>query len=398
MTGASPAELSVYIHVPFCVSKCAYCDFHSAAASTHVDRLAYVAAVRGALRDERVRRLVDASVVPTVYFGGGTPTLLGETLASVVGDVLSVLPLLEGVEVTVETNPETTSAQLVQRLVDVGVNRFSLGVQSFDDSVLTTLGRCHDAASAQRAARILKDAEVPFSVDLICGVPGQTIGSWMSTCIAAIDTGAEHASVYPLSIEEGTPLDLLIESGAMREPRPDVAAEMMVAAEELLGAAGLERYEVASYARAGARSKHNVGYWTGRPYLGLGPSAASMLPAGLARTSLGGSWGLTDRDERVRFVLSQTAESFSANPIPAEPATQESLTAEEVAREDAMLGLRLVEGISADEAMRAGVDVVLGELAESGLVEFDAESERWATTQRGWLLGNEVFGRVWAGE
>lgn len=391
-------DISVYVHVPFCLSKCAYCDFTSSAGSTDAERLAFVAAIRGAFRDPRLLEIFAGNRVPTVYFGGGTPTLLAESLPSLVDTVLGALPLAENAEVTVETNPETTSERLVHELLGVGVNRFSLGVQSFDDAVLATLGRCHDAESARRAARVLKESGAPFSVDLICGVPEQTIGSWMSTCIEAIDTQAGHASVYPLSIEEGTPMARAIERGDLREPRSDVAAEMMLAAEELLVAAGFERYEVASYARDGQRSRHNSGYWLGTPYVGVGPSAASMLPGDLAAV-LGPGWGLAGREARVRFTMQDSFERFVADPLPAEaPDELEVLSAAEALREDAMLGLRMSDGITADLASRAGVEPVLEELAQGGLVRFDQETGRWTTTQRGWLLGNEVFGRVWTAE
>jgi oxygen-independent coproporphyrinogen-3 oxidase len=222
---------------------------------------------------------------------------------------------------------------------------------------------------------------VPFSVDLICGVPGQSHASWERTLAEAVATGAGHVSAYALTVEEGTPLARSVATGRVAAPDPDVAAEMMLRAEETFAAAGLARYEIANYARPGEAARHNVGYWTGVPYLGIGPSAASMVPAGA-----GG---------RERFVMNATLADFLERGWAAEPDEREVLTAEEAAREDAMLGLRLSAGITDALVGRAGAIAALRELADAGLVRH--ESGRWRLTQRGWLLGNEVFERVWLG-
>jgi oxygen-independent coproporphyrinogen-3 oxidase len=237
-----------------------------------------------------------------------------------------------------------------------------------------------------------------LSLDLMCGVSGQTMSSWLETVDRAIATGAGHMSVYPLSIESGTPLAQAIECGESPEPDPDLAADMMLAADERLGSAGIRRYEVANFARVGEESRHNMRYWTGGEYLGLGPGAASMLRAEtLARVDVMGEVvrerGVQD-DTRVRFVVNDTFEDFVLQGFDRWPAQVEFLTPSEAAREDVMLGLRLVAGVSAERIAAAGLEVVMRRLRDDGLVEESAGD--WRTTRRGWLLGNEVFGAVWS--
>jgi len=413
-TDSQSPEVSLYLHVPFCATKCAYCDFTSAASASHSlpaegviwavrEQLgetatladAYCAAIPLFLQEFADNGVLDR--VPSIYVGGGTPTVLGERLAALVERVIGMTGLEDGAEVTVEANPDSVTAELIESLVASGVTRFSLGVQSFDDAVLSTLGRAHDAEAARRAAAILAASGVPFSIDLICGVPGQTLESWRTTLECAVASGAGHASVYPLSIEEGTPLAYAIAGGTVAEPDADLAAEMMLLAESVLGQAGLARYEVASYARPGEEARHNAGYWTGVPYLGVGPSAASMLPVSVAlETPLVHYVRTWPADWRARFVVNDTLESFLGYLWDRQPASLEALTAEEAAREDAMLGLRLTRGISTLTAESAAAEPALERLAAERLVVSD--DGRWRTTQRGWLLGNEVFSGVWAGE
>lgn len=378
-----PDSVSLYVHVPFCASKCDYCDFESHAIdpSAHDVFAGYRTSIMREVRDREVQGLL--THVPTIYIGGGTPTLLGDELPGLVRDLRSLAGVAADAEVSVEANPDSLDDRLATALLDAGVTRVSLGVQSLDDEVLRRLGRRHDAASALRAAQILTRSGLRFSLDLICGVPGQSTASWESTVTRAVETGAGHVSVYPLAVEDGTALGARIDAGLERDTDADAAAEQMTVAARILTEAGMARYEVASYARPGEECRHNIRYWTGGAYVGVGPSAASMLPVRLAARSgivapAGGA--------RVRFTDS------------GEP---EWLTCDEALREDAMLGLRLARGIDAGLAGRAGVETVLTDLAASGLVELThgaGEAASWRPTDKGWLLGNEVFGRIWAGE
>lgn len=396
---------SLYVHVPFCVVKCAYCDFHSTPISQEpgvADHFAW-AVGEGVVHWAALGALDD---VASIYVGGGTPTTLGPALVSLVEALSRSVRLAPYAEVTVETNPDTTDAALVAHLVDAGVNRFSLGVQSFDDVVLRTLGRCHTAASAQRAIEELVSAGAKVAVDLICGVPGQSLDSWRDSVERAVASGVGHVSVYPLSLEEGTPLAESVASGALAAPNEDVAAEMMELASARLAAAGLRRYEIASYARDGDESKHNIGYWTGRPYVGIGPSAASMLPADVFEAAIAcEAWsdpGVTGVGRtlesvpagtgRIRFVRSADTIAFLRKPV-GPPEEVEYLTPAEAAAEDAMLGLRLADGIPDALATSAGSAEVLAGLESRRLVEH--VDGRWRVTHSGWLLGNEVFEAVW---
>jgi oxygen-independent coproporphyrinogen III oxidase len=386
--------VSLYVHVPFCASKCAYCDFCSLPVTDERWHQAYLDGVLRETRHWRARTLDD---VPTLYVGGGTPTVLGERLLELLDGVTAVVGLREDAEVTVEANPDSVTEALVAGLAERGVTRVSLGVQSFDDDVLRTLGRRHDAAAAERAAAVLRASGLRFSVDLICAVPGQSLESWRESVRRAIATGAGHVSAYPLSVEEGTPLYVQVRRGELPPPDPDTAADMMTAAAGMLAEAGLPRYEVASYARPGEESRHNVGYWTGGPYVGVGPSAASMLPAQRfveiadeERWELPGE--VPPKAARARFTRSHDVETYVYEPV-AGPAEVEFLTADEAAREDVMLGLRMTSGVEAAAVEAAGVASVLARLAGDGLVE--TYGGRWRTTERGWLLGNVVFGEVW---
>lgn len=378
-----PDSVSLYVHVPYCASKCDYCDFESHAIDPSARDVftVYRTSTMREVRGREVQGLLTR--VPTIYVGGGTPTLLGDELPALVRDLRSLAGVPAEAEVSVEANPDSLDERLATALLDAGVTRVSLGVQSLDDEVLRRLGRRHDAAAALRAASVLARSGLRFSLDLICGVPGQSTASWESTVARAVETGAGHVSVYPLSVEDGTPLGARIEAGLAPDTDADAAAEQMTDAAGILAEAGLARYEVASYARPGEECRHNIRYWTGGAHLGIGPSAASMLPVRLAALA-----GLTAPEGGARVRFASVGEP-------------EWLTREEALREDAMLGLRLARGIDAGLAAAAGVEGVLADLAADGLVELaepHGETARWRPTERGWLLGNEVFGRVWAGE
>jgi putative oxygen-independent coproporphyrinogen III oxidase len=386
----------VYLHVPFCRSKCAYCDFASIEAPS--SRLTI--AVFRALEAE-VRRWGTASlpgVVETVYVGGGTPSLYADQVARLLRRVSAELPLRDGAEVTIEANPDSVDETSLSRIADAGANRISLGVQTLNDSELQLLGRVHSAWQAREALRIAQGLFPQVSADLICGVPGQTLDSWVTTVHEIAQSGVSHVSVYPLSVEEGTEMEALVAEGRVREPDPDVAADMMLAAEGIFERAGLLRYEVANYARPGSESLHNVGYWTGHQYAGIGPGAHSMYTAATAR-HIG---ILAPHDpplalgSRVRTWGAKSPEEWLAGA----GFGWEALSADEVGREDVMLGMRLARGVTAGDVERAGLSEVFEGLLADGFVvrEGTGRAMRWRTTVQGWLLGNEVFGRVWNAE
>lgn len=401
---------ALYLHIPFCAKRCAYCDFPTAACNDESLMDDYVEAMQLAIR--RASRAGLLSGVKTVYIGGGTPTYLGAKRLNSLVYLLSVSMPLENVEeFTLEANPDSLTPSMVRDLFALGVDRFSIGAQSFDDGLLARYGRIHDAASIYEAVDSVKQRTDRFSLDLICAGPGQDMDSWLSDVQRAVDTGARHLSVYPLMLEEGTPLCRAVDEGRLSVPDGDAAADMMEAAAELLEGVGMRRYEVASYAFPGYEARHNEAYWTGVEYLGLGAGASSMLSrddyaACLDAQLFGAPYREGEasiasclRDSavrvRVRSELDRSAYCASAG---APDADIECLSAKEMLLEDAMLGMRMSEGIAEDlvEAcafFTPGIHDELDRLAEAGLVEH--KDMRWVPTRRGWLCGNDVFGAIW---
>lgn len=421
---------ALYLHVPFCASRCAYCGF--ATQACHDDALmdAYVDALGLQLR--RAARAGLLGGVRTVYLGGGTPTHLGARRLNSLVYLLSLSVNLEGVEeFTVECNPESLDERMVKDLYALGVGRFSIGAQSFDDNVLRLFGRAHDATAIEQAVKAVRAREAAFSLDLICGAPGQSMASWRASLDACVELGAGHVSVYPLTVEENTPLAARVAAGECPAPDEDMQADMMLAAEDVLGAAGLCRYEVASYALPGCESRHNTAYWTGAAYLGLGAGAASMLSpdayaacceAGVfgavrpMETTGGEAAGATGGEEsanhttaamftpdanttRIRIQADVDAAAFAAG-LGRPGAAAEGLTQREALLEDTMLAFRQSTGLGAASVRRACAAVpelaaVLARLQEAGLLRKEADGTL-VPTERGWLMGNEVFSAIWA--
>lgn len=266
---------ALYLHIPFCRAKCLYCDFDSRALTGCALEEAIGAYCEGlSAQVDAHGNAGELSEVETVYVGGGTPSLLGGRL---VGLVDYVRAYCEPVEFTCEANPESFTLDLAQGLRAAGVTRISLGVQSLNASELKAIGRIHSAEQAMLAVAQAKAAGFSTSCDVMCGLPGQTLDTFAETLRSLVALNPDHVSVYPLQLEEGTSLARMEEAGEMEVPDEDFQAQCMDLAAEVLEEAGYERYEVASYAKPGHRCRHNIAYWTGKPYLGLGRSAASML-------------------------------------------------------------------------------------------------------------------------
>ena len=390
-----PAHL--YVHVPFCASKCGYCDFGSVAGAREDVVQNVFAGIRTQLARWSETGLL--GVLDTIYVGGGTPSLYPNDVAYLLAFIAEKFVVHGDAEITVEANPDSLSPAAASAFARAGATRVSVGVQSFDDHVLRVLGRRHDVLAARAACATVVDAGLDLSIDLICGVPGQSMTSWSDTLESAWESGARHVSVYPLSIEDGTDLQVAISAGLLGTPDPDEAASMMLLAESTFGYHGLARYEVASYATDSRHeSRHNTAYWSGRPYIGVGPGSHGMLDAATARAA-----GFAEAEDaapaRIRYANSVNIEQW----LHGAGGTVEPLTAEEVVREDVMLGMRLVRGVSSRQVAEAGLTGVLESLAADGLVELASDvtskpGPNWRTTQRGWLLGNQVFSRVWTGE
>ncbi len=358
---------ALYLHVPFCVKRCSYCDFTTSAVAADDPRIdAYVEDLSLAIR--RKSKEGELSAIETVYLGGGTPSHIGMSRLSMLLYSLSTSMRLEpDVECSMEANPESLTPNMVRDIWALGVNRLSIGVQSFDDKVLETIGRAHDAQAACRAIEAAHERFTNVSCDLMCGIPGQSAESFERSVSRAIELGVSHVSVYPLTIEPHTPFDRMVLSGELPEPDDDVEAEQMQIAQSLLAAAGFERYEVASYAKPGYECRHNIAYWTGVPYLGIGTSAATMTQ---------------NSERRMRMT---------------DGSVTDDLNAEQMVAEDLMLGMRMTRGVSGEKIAEARLvlprlDETIGKLVEEGLAAWS--EGRLRPTERGWLLGNELYGAL----
>lgn len=425
---------ALYLHIPFCVSRCAYCDFATNACADEQRMDAYVEALCLQLR--RAAKAGLLGQVKTIYIGGGTPTHLGSRRLNTLVYTLSLSVSLENVvEFTCEVNPESIDERMVADLFSLGVNRFSIGAQSFDDAVLAAYGRIHDAAAIDAALAAVRTRTNNISLDLICGGPGQSMESWTQDLRHAIDADVPHVSIYPLTLEDGTPLTRRVEAGECEVADEDTQTDMMLEAEHMLTAAGFERYEVASYAKPGSPSHHNTAYWTGAEYLGLGAGASSMLSAESAEQAIDAGifeidrekagWGMhkascaragsasgasvraqhcpsdcaptqpCDADfARIRIAASSDDIAF-AESLGCPRAEIELLSARESAVEDLMLGMRRSIGVAREQVLAVeGASAVFERLEALGLVR--EQGDRFVPTQRGWLLGNEVYGAIWS--
>ena len=374
----------VYIHIPFCRSRCSYCDF---ATGAYEGRLAerYVRALVAEIEAfdlARVTRFAGPRDVDTIYFGGGTPSLLApRQVARILDAVRAKFRADARAEVTMEMNPGTVTLPLAAEFRGAGVNRASFGLQTFDDEQLRRLGRTHTADDARRTLSVLREAGFAnVSFDLIAGLPGQTAGQWSRNLDEALALRPEHFSLYLLEVHEGTPLADQLRRGFWPQPDADAAAEMYRALCERTGAAGYERYEISNFCLPGRESRHNLKYWTGAPYYGFGSSAHSFDGRTLR-------WS-NERDAARYCELIETAGDAVVE--------RTELSDEDAAAESLFLGLRLSRGVDlVEHRARFGADVRalygddLRRFTDAGLVEFDGDLLR--LTRDGALLSNEVF-------
>lgn len=263
----------IYIHIPFCKSRCLYCDFFSSTSSSLMD--SFVASLQKEM-DGRAEEL-RAARADTVYLGGGTPSQLGaERLGAVFDHLLTVVELESDAEVTLECNPDDVTADFLRGLRDTPVNRISMGVQTLDDGLLRMLRRRHTAREAREAVALLHGAGYTnLSLDLMYGLPGQTLEMWRRDVAELLSWGVPHLSAYSLQWEEGTPLYIMRERGEVEEASEELSLDMYRCLVASAREAGMEHYEISNFALPGRRSRHNSGYWRDVPYAGLGPGAHS---------------------------------------------------------------------------------------------------------------------------
>jgi oxygen-independent coproporphyrinogen-3 oxidase len=403
---ALDAGTGVYLHIPFCLRRCHYCDFN-----TYADRGSliprYVAALRadiaavaaagptavaparewasegepaGGDLGERASAHRGRSerwpVFTSVFVGGGTPTLLPpEDLAAILHDVAAVLPLAPDAEVTVEANPETVTVDQMRVLAAAGVNRVSLGAQSFARHVLAALGRWHELDAPLRALEACRRAGISrLSLDLIYGTPGETDDDWAGSVRTALASGVDHLSAYALTVEPNTEYARRIRTGTAAEPDDDVQAARMEQVDAMASVAGLRRYELSNWARPGAESRHNRTYWRGGDWLGIGAGAH-------------GHW----RGRRWWSVRSPERYITAALAGRSTTAGEEVPDPDQRRVEQLMMGLRVVEGVER-RAVAPLDETVVRELSHAGLLR--ADDERIALTSDGMRLASAVTVRL----
>ena len=374
MTANRP-NVGLYVHIPFCAAKCSYCDFYSLA--RREDRMDdYCAALTQHLREVAPR--MAGQQVDTVYFGGGTPSYLGpKRLAALLKTIRKCYALTADAEITLEANPDSAGdVKALKLLHKAGFNRLSLGAQAMDDEMLRRLGRIHTAQQVHEAVSAARSAGFQnISIDLMYGLPGQTMDHWQRTLADAIALGTEHVSAYGLKVEEGTPL--WQRRGSAELPDDEAQADMYLWAVEALGAAGYGQYEISNFARPGYESRHNLRYWRMAPYAGFGPGAHSDFG-------------------NVRFAYDRDLDGYIAGEM--RLSEREEILPRERCMEYIMLSLRTAEGISRSVVERtyrkpfAQAEAVLRELAEHGLAE--ATEAGWRLTPRGFLVSNAVILQV----
>jgi putative oxygen-independent coproporphyrinogen III oxidase len=268
----NPPPLSLYVHIPWCVQKCPYCDFNSHQARGEIPEADYVAALIADL--ESALPLVWGRKVSSIFFGGGTPSLLsGSSIDTLLSSIRTLLPLLPDAEVTLEANPGTVESDKFAAFRDAGINRLSLGIQSFNPAHLKALGRIHDGRQARRAIEIAARHFDNFNLDLMYGLPGQTLEQATGDIDTALDFAPPHLSCYQLTLEPNT----AFAASPPQLPEPDACADMQDAIEARLASAGFTHYETSAFARAGHHCRHNVNYWTFGDYLGIGAGAHGKL-------------------------------------------------------------------------------------------------------------------------
>ena len=368
-------ESGVYVHIPFCAARCDYCDF-----ATWTDRAHLV----DAYVDACVRDLAQRALAPvdTVFFGGGTPSLLP---ADQLVRILDAIPRATGAEVTVECNPDSIDVEKLRAYAGAGVDRVSLGVQSMRPHVLLALGRTHDPDNVARAVEGARAAGIErWNLDLIYGTPGESVDDWAATLDAALALEPGHVSAYALTVEAGTPLGRAVSAGERAAPDDDDQATKYELADDRLTAVGLPWYEVSNWARPGEECRHNLLYWHGGSYTAIGCAAhgSAALPGGGRRRW----WNVRTPERYVAAIAA--GRSVEAG--------DETLDAPAEAAEAMVLALRTAAGIKLPlpGADPFRVDSCLDDLCAAGLV--DRAGDRVVLTRRGRLLGNEVAIRLLA--
>ncbi len=381
MTGAAPAEIGVYIHWPYCARICPYCDFNvvrergrSAEKADLVEAIIDDLAAHAEATGDRT--------LGSIFFGGGTPSLMEpQAIARIVDQAKQLWRPADDLEISLEANPTDAEASRFSEIAAAGVGRLSLGVQSLNDESLTFLGRNHDAATAQRAIEVAQRAFGRLSIDLIYALPGQTVEQWSRELRAVVATGCEHLSPYQLSIEPGAAFYRAVRRGAFKPAPTELAADLYDLTQDVLRASGFDAYEISNHARgANARSRHNLIYWRGADYVGVGPGAHGRL------TIEGARCATTASDRIADYVAGVRETGFGS--------TREALSARDAAVERLVMGLRTSEGVRLCEVRTLGISSA--RMSEFGAF-LEARDGRLIATPAGRLVLDRVVAELTSG-
>lgn len=371
-------NLGIYIHIPFCRSKCQYCDFYSLGGAKNKEAMdKYLQALTQHIRE--CAKLSPNYVVDTVYFGGGTPSFFGaEGLERILTEIVKRFEMDKSPEISLEANPDSVTTQSLTRLRRAGFNRISMGIQSDDDKMLKKLGRPHNYQQAKNAVSSARRAGFEnVSVDLMYGLPSQSREAWSQTVKNVLELEPDHISCYGLKVEENTPLYEYYQLANL--PDDDAQADMYLTACEILENAGLHQYEISNFAKPGFACRHNQKYWLGDEYLGFGPAAASDF-AGKRFTIHRSLEGYMEGVASHGVILSEC----------------EAIPKKERAGEYLMLRMRTVQGIEKDEYMKsfllpfAPLEKLLQKYEKNGLAA-QTENGHWRLTPKGFLVSNSII-------
>ncbi len=379
-------SFGVYVHIPYCVKKCPYCDFNSYGVGKRIPEREYTEAILKEL--DLYRELIEGSPLSSIFFGGGTPSLFSpESIGKIISNVLEVTSPLSSIEVSLEINPKTVGLEELKGLRDVGVNRISVGVQSFSERKLKLLGRINTSDDSRRILEdVIKAGFENFNLDLMFGVSFETLDEWRVDLQKALRFNTTHISAYLLTIEDDTEFGALYTAGKLSLPDEDTLTDMLFFTSDFLEDAGYRQYEISNFAKPEFACRHNLLYWKGESYLGLGAGAHSHISSDRF-DHWGTRWAnLKNPDVYMKTVLD------GRKPL----AFTESLQREEALEDKVLMGLRLQEGISLinikERFGRKLRSDKLDSLMTNGFIEFSNNSLR--LSKKGMLLSNELIIRV----
>ena len=370
----------VYIHWPFCASKCPYCDFNSHVRVGGVDQHRYLAAFRREIHTTRER--TGPREVSSIFFGGGTPSLMAPSIvAGILDEIGRNWHIARNAEITLEANPSSVEADRFRGYREAGINRVSLGVQALNDADLKALGRLHSVTEAKKAIEIARATFDRFTFDLIYARPGQGVGQWCSELREALEIVGDHLSLYQLTIEPDTPFEKLHKAGKLITPEPELADELFAATQAMTAEAGLPAYEISNHSRPGQESRHNVLYWRYGEYAGIGPGAhGRILVDGTRRATV---------TERAPERWLERVERDHHGAI-----EDTALARDEQADEMLLMGLRLTEGLDLARLTRIGgirpSDAAINRLIDLEMLEYLPAEDRIRASSRGRFVLNKL--------